>query len=281
MKKLAIFGFRAARIIVIVYLGLCLVMWSVQGSLLFPASQDMYRDPGARGIPFEDVRLDVDGETTHGWYAPLENARGVVLFSHGNAGNLSGRVDMIQRLQRFGFSVLAYDYGGYGYSTGSPSEQRCYADIRAMWSYLVDTRGVAPDEILLYGRSVGGGPTAQLATEVGEAAVILESAFLSTADVAWDIPLYRPFLWLLRHKFKNKDKVADFGSPLLILHSPDDEIIPYEHGRELFKRAKEPKTFQEIKGGHNDSFAFSEKIHRKAWEDFLTPIFGDNPAAGG
>jgi uncharacterized protein len=275
LSRLRAFLFRTLRIVLIAYFGLCIVMWSIQGALLFPARAEMSSDPSRRNIPFEEVRLPVDGEETFAWYAPLENARGVVLFSHGNAGNLSGRVRMVERLQSFGFSVLAYDYGGYGYSTGSPSEKRFYADIRAMWDYLVETRGVPEEEILLYGRSVGGGPTCELAKGVTPGAVILESTFLSTSDVAWDIALYRPFLWLLRHKFKNKDKVADFNAPLLILHSRKDEIIPYEHGQGLFDRAKEPKTFVEIKGGHNDGFEFSEKTYRRAWETFLTPIFGE------
>jgi len=277
MKKLLVVGLKAARTILVASGALALLLWSAQGFLIFPAGKTMGRDPGALAIPFEEVRLPVLGEETFGWYAPLENHRGVVLFSHGNAGNLSGRVPMIRRLQGFGFSVLAYDYGGYGHSTGRPSEKRCYADIRAMWDYLVDTRGIPEGDILLYGKSLGGGPTAELAKDVGEGAVILESTFLSVADVARGMLLYRPFIWLLRHEFNTKDKVADFDSPLLILHSEDDEIIPFPHGQVLFERAKEPKTFVAIKGGHNYTYQFSEKEYRAAWEAFLTPIFGENP----
>ena len=219
----------------------------------------------------------MNGHETFGWYVPLQDHRGVVLYTHGNAGNISDRLHVIGRLRSFGFSVLAYDYGGYGHSTGTPSEARCYADIHAMWNYLTADRAVAPKAILLYGRSLGGGATAELATSVTPGAIILESTFLSVGDVARENPLFRPFLWILRHPFKTKDKVAAFSAPLLILHSPHDEVIPFHHGQELFERASAPKYFVEIQGGHNLGFEASETVYRAGWEDFLTPLFGAKP----
>lgn len=253
------------------------MLFLFQGRLIFPASRVMDRTPATFGLAYEDVNIDVGEHTTHGWYVPLENHRGVVLFSHGNAGNLSGRLESIQLLRSFGFSVLAYDYGGYGHSTGRPGEQRCYADIRAMWDYLVRDRGIPEGEILLFGRSLGAAPTADLATGVAPGAVILESAFLSTPDIAKDNWLFRPLTWLIRHRFENKTKVAHIERPLLFIHSPDDEVIPYAHGRALFERATAPKTFLEIRGGHNIGFVESMAIYRPGWEAFLTPIFGANP----
>jgi fermentation-respiration switch protein FrsA (DUF1100 family) len=260
---------RPLRILAAVYGLCCVLLWAGQGALLFPASTTMTRDPGTLGIPYEDLALQVTGGTTHGWYAPLPDARGVILFSHGNAGNLSDRVSMIARLQAFGFSVLAYDYGGYGRSTGTPSESRCYEDIQAMWNYLVDSQGIPPERIVLYGKSLGGGPTSELATRVEEGAVILESTFLSVAAVAAEVPIYRPFLWLLRHRFENQEKVAHFGSPLLVLHSTEDEVIPYAHGEALFDGAREPKQFQALRGGHNTGYDFSADLYDRAWRSFL------------
>ena len=210
----------------LVYLGLGVILYFLQGALIFGADPTMTTDPGARGWTFEDVRLPVEGHETHGWYIPLENHRAVVLFSRGNAGNLSYRLENIAVLRSLGLSVLAYDYGGFGDSTGTPSEARCYADINAMWDYLVTTRGVAPEDIILYGRSLGGGPTTELATRVTPGAVVLESTFLSTADVAWEMPVYRPWIWLLRHRFDSARKIGNIHAPLLILHSPQDEVIP-------------------------------------------------------
>lgn len=240
-----------------------------QRKLIFPASRDMVRDPGDFGWAYDEISLPVNGKETHGWYVPMENHRGVVLFSHGNAGNLSGRLESIGLLRSLGFSVLAYDYGGYGYSTGKPSEKRCYADIRAMWDYLVTERAIPEAQIVLFGRSLGAAPTADLAPSVKPGAVVLESAFLSVPDVAKEMPGVGHLTWLIRHRFGNKNKVAKITSPVLIIHSPDDEVIPYEHGKRLFELANEPKTFLEIRGDHNLGFVFSEPVYRPGWESFL------------
>jgi len=270
LKSLGLLLFAA------MFLSGCLAMG--QRKVIFPADRTMDRDPGLFGWDFEEIRLPVDGKETFGWYVPVENHRGVVLFSHGNAGNLAGRLESIGLLRSFGFSVLAYDYGGYGHSTGKASEKRCYADIRAMWDYLRTEMGIPEEKIVLFGRSLGAAPTAELAQTVLPGAVILESAFLSTADVAKDMPLVGHLTFLIRHRFENKDKVARIESPLLLIHSPDDEVIPYAHGRALFERATEPKAFLEIEGGHNTGFVMSEAVYRRGWEAFLTPIFGENPS---
>lgn len=255
------------------YVLVAALLYCFQERILFPASRCMDRDPGEFGWDFEEVRRSVDGEETFGWFIPLEGHRGVVLFSHGNAGSLAGRLESIGLLRSFGFSVLAYDYGGYGYSTGSPSEERCYADIRAMWDYLTEERRVEAQDILLFGRSLGGAPTAELAMHVEAGGVVLESAFLSVADVARHNPLLRTLTWAIRHRFENKHKVAGIKSPLLVIHGPGDEVIPFENGVGLFQRATEPKTFLEISGTHNNGFASSEN-YRPGWECFLTPLFG-------
>jgi len=260
-----------------VYVLFAVALFFLQGYLIFPASRIMDRSPSDLGLVFEEVRRKVQGHETYGWYVPLESHRGVVLFSHGNAGDLAGRLESISLLRSFGFAVLAYDYGGYGFSTGKPSEGRCYADIRSMWDYLTKERGVPPEQIVLFGRSLGAAPTADLAAEVTPGAVVLESAFLSTPDIAKKTWIFRPLTWLIRHRFQNKDKVASITAPLLIVHSPDDEIIPYAHGLELFARAPEPKTFLEIHGGHNIGFVLSERVYREGWDEFMTPILGPNP----
>lgn len=240
-----------------------------QRKLIFPATREMVRDPGDFDWAFEELRLPVAGEVIHAWYVPLEKPRGVVLFSHGNGGNLSGRLESIGLLRSFGFSVLAYDYGGYGYSTGKPSEARCYADIRAMWDYLTQTKQIPESQIVLFGRSLGAAATADLAQSVKPGAVVLESAFLSVPDVAKGMPIVGHITWLIRHRFENKAKVGNITSPLLVVHSPEDEVIPYAHGKRLFELANEPKTFLEIRGDHNLGFVVSEPVYRRGWDVFL------------
>ncbi len=271
-------GFRRMILLLVKLIYLVLIaialfsagLYFAQGKLIFLGTREMERDPGDAGLDFEEIRLPVAGYETHGWYVPLENHRGVVLFSHGNAGNLSGRLESIGLLRSFGFSVLAYDYGGYGYSTGKPTEKRCYADIRAMWDYLVTVKQIPEEKIVLFGRSLGAAPTAELAQSVTPGAVVLESAFLSVPDVAMKMAIVGRLTWLIRHRFENKSKVGKITSPILVVHSPDDEVIPYEHGRRLFELAPEPKSFLEIRGDHNLGFVISESVYRPGWEAFLT-----------
>lgn len=253
-------------------LGVVLFTRMLEDWILFPATREIYRNPGEFGWPFEDVWLDAGKERTHGWYVPLEDARGLVLFSHGNAGNIADRLESIGLLRKLGFSIFAYDYGGYGRSSGSASEMRCCADVRAAWRYLTEDRGIPPRRILLFGRSLGGAVTADLAQEVAPAAVVLESTFLSVPDVAKDMFPWLPVNWFVRTKFASKDKVARIHSPLLIIHSRDDTLIRFHHGRELYERANPPKQFLEIRGDHNDGFVQSMDTYLRAWEEFLAPI---------
>ena len=274
LKDLLIYG-------VLIYAGLCVVAFFIQGRVLFPATRAIYRTPAAHGCAFEDVTLPVLGETTHGWFVVHPHARGVALFSHGNAGNIADRLESIDLLMSYGLSVLAYDYGGYGKSTGRPSEKRCYADAQAMWDWLTKTKGIPPEKIVLFGRSLGGGITADLAAKVKPAAVVLESTFLSTADVAAEMLPFLPMRWLIRYRFDNQSKVGKIRCPLLIIHSPDDTVIPYRNGVELFKLAPEPKRLLEIHGDHNDGFVLSMDAYRACWLEFLEPILGPLPPMGG
>ena len=271
---------QAIILLAVAYVAVLVLLYFLQARIIFVTSRDMHRAPDMAGWAYEDVTLDVMGETTHGWYIPLENARGTVLFSHGNAGNIADRLESIELLRRFGLSVLAYDYGGYGRSTGSPSEQRCYADIRAMWHWLTEVQGIPPGKILVFGRSLGAAVSLDLATEVQPAAVIAESAFLSTVDLAREIFWWLPAGYLLQHRFENKHKVPHLTAPLLLIHSPEDEIIGYHHGQELYRLAAEPKRFVEIAGDHNTGFVISGARYQAAWEEFLDEVLPRPHATG-
>jgi len=202
-----------------------------QTRLIFPATRLIDRTPASAPFcwEYEEVFFDVDGEKTHAWFVPLEGATMTVLFSHGNAGNIAGRLESMQLLRSMGFSVLAYDYGGYGRSTGSASEQRIYRDVEATWSYLTETRNIAPSEIVLFGRSLGGAATAYLASRVTPAAVVLESTFCSIPAVVRDMPLGRVLEKGIRYRFPTIDRVPLIRAPLLVIHSPEDSLIPFKH----------------------------------------------------
>ena len=261
-KRIAAIATLALVVVVPVYGGFYALLIGFQESLIFAPSTEVPRDPGDLGMPFEEFGLDVDGSTTFGWFIPSGESLGqwTVLFSHGNGGNVASQMDHLGILRELGFNVAVYDYGGYGKSTGTPTEARCYADIRAVWDYLVNQRGIAPSSIVLHGHSMGGGPTAQLATEVEAGAVVIESAFLSIEDMAGAqyplIPLF-PVSRFIRHQFANIDKVAAIDEPILHVHSRDDEAVSYDQGKALFSASTDPNSFLEIQGDHDTGFVTS------------------------
>ncbi len=257
--------------IALVYAGLAVVLYLLQTAIIFPGAPGLGRTPALNGWPYEAVALRVLGETTHGWYIPLENSRGTLLFSHGNAENISNSLDAVRLFREFGYSAFVYDYGGYGRSTGKPSEARCYADIRAAWRYLTEQRGVRAEDIVLFGRSLGGAVTAELAAEVRPRAVILESTFESATALGKKVLPFMPVGLLVRHRFDTASKVGRFTAPLLVIHGPRDEIVPYAHGRRLFELAPEPKAFLEMNGGHNDGPYATGKPYEDGLRAFLTP----------
>ena len=268
-------AFRVLVDVALVCGGLAALVYLLQGKIIFPATRQVYRTPQtAFQWEFEDLRLPVGDHVTHGWFLPVENARGTVLFSHGNAGNIADRLESVGMFRRLNVNVLVYDYGGYGYSTGRPSEERSYADIRAMWRYLTEERGIPPEQIVLFGRSLGGGMTCELAAEVTPAGVVLESTFLSTRAMARKMIPWLPVAPLIRHRFDNEAKVSKFTSPLMVIHSPDDTLIPYDHGRRLFELAPEPKRFVEIHGDHNEGFVLSMDTWTDAVDAFIESTLG-------
>lgn len=266
---------RGVVVLVMASAGLCGCVGTLQKQFIFPGSRTMDLRAADAGIAIEEVQLRVDRYRTMAWYAPVDGARGTVLYSHGNGGNLSRELLSIEMLQRFGLSVLAYDYGGYGESSGRPSEARCYHDVRAAWDYLVEQRQVAPERIVLFGRSLGGGPTLELAQSVHPAGIVLESTFLSIPAVAKGTS-FRLTAGLIRHDFDNEEKIGAITAPVLIIHSPDDEVVPYEQGQRLFALAPEPKYFLEVRGGHNTSHILSNPEYPAAWEAFLDGCLGSS-----
>ena len=264
---------RFPLLLLLAYLGVVAVFYFAQRPMLFLTDRTLTADPKAYNWNFENVVLNVDGQKTHGWFVPHDNARGVVLFSHGNSGNLSGRLESVGLLRSMGFSVLVYDYGGYGNSTGSASEKRCYADARAMWAWLTEIKNVPADKILLFGRSLGGAVTCDLAAEVTPRAVVMESTFLSVPDVAATVYPWLPVRLLASDRFASVNKIAKIHVPLLMVHSKDDNMIPYAQGMKLFELANEPKTFVEIHGDHNTGFVDSKDLYLASWKKFIDPLF--------
>ncbi|HSD60725.1 MAG TPA: alpha/beta hydrolase [Burkholderiales bacterium] len=237
-------------------------------------------NPGSVGLPFEDVSLATsDGETLHGWFVPAKAPRGAVLFCHGNAGNISHRLDSLLMFYRMGYSVLIYDYRGYGRSTGRPTEQGTYLDAEAAWVYLTETRGFAPQRIAVFGESLGGAVAAWLAARHPPGALVLASTFTSVPDMGAAVYPFLPVRLLARIRYDARDSVGRVPAPVFVAHSPEDEIVPFAQGQALFAAAGEPKQFLELAGGHNDGFIFVREAWVRALAQFLDSHLGAAPVA--
>jgi len=226
--------------------------------------------PSDVGLTYQQVELrTTDNLKLSAWYLPAEDERGVLLFCHGNAGNISHRLDSLLLFNRLQMSVLIFDYRGYGQSEGQPSEQGTYTDALAAWDYLLTQKGKQPEKIVIFGRSLGAAIAAELATHVKPGALILESAFTSVPDLAAEIYPFLPVRLLSRFSYDTRTRLTSLACPLLIIHSNDDEIIPYSHGERLYAAAHEPKHLLNISGGHNDGFLVSGNRYTDGLQRFL------------
>jgi fermentation-respiration switch protein FrsA (DUF1100 family) len=236
--------------------------------------------PARIGLDYEQLTLNTeDGVKIDAWFIPASSRGPTLLFFHGNAGNISHRLDSIQIFHELALNVLIIDYRGYGRSTGKPSEQGLYQDAEAAWNYLTKSRGIDAKEIVLFGRSLGGAVAIRLAAKTQPAAVVVESTFTSVPDMAAKLYPLLPVRWLARLDFNAQEYIRRIKSPVLILHSRDDEIVPFEHARSLYEAANEPKKLVEIYGGHNDGFIVSGQFYtdilRRFIEKYLPNDFPD------
>ena len=244
-----------------------------QPRMIFHPMRTLLATPTDWGLAYEDVELQTeDGVRLHGWYLPSSGARRVLLFLHGNAGNISHRRESLQIFHRLGLNVLIIDYRGYGLSGGSPSEAGLYLDAHAAWRHLTEVRGFAASDILLFGRSLGGAVAARLAAESEPGGLILESTFSSARDFAHRVMPLMSRLTVLRYEFDTASALQAVHCPLLVLHSPDDEIMPYELGRRTFEAANEPKRFQDMRGDHNSGFLLSQPGYERTLAEFLADL---------
>ncbi|MBE9229652.1 alpha/beta hydrolase [Phormidium sp. LEGE 05292] len=208
-----------------------------------------------------------DGVKISAVYLPNPQAKFTILYSHGNAEDLGDNFLILEELRNLGFSVFAYDYRGYGTSQGKPTEKAAYKDIDAAYDYLTQNLGVSPEKIILYGRSVGGGPSVDLGSRKPVGGLILENTFVSTFRVVTQITLF-PF-----DKFNNIAKIKKVHSPVLVMYGKADKVIPFWHGEKLFAAANEPKRVLVIEAaGHNDFRDTASTEYDRALREFTQLI---------
>jgi fermentation-respiration switch protein FrsA (DUF1100 family) len=263
-------------VIVTAYGVLCGFLILFQSRLVYypEIGRNDYATPAQADLGYEPVTIVVQDTRLDAWFVPVREPRGFMLFFHGNAGNISHRLDYLRLFNRLGFSTLIFDYRGYGKSGGEPGETEMYQDAAAAWRYLTQTRGVAPSSIVLFGESLGGPVAAWLAIRVNPRALILTSTFTSLPDFGANLyPLF-PVRLLARFQYNTREYLRQVSCPVLIVHSRDDEIVPFAQAEALFAAAHAPKRLLEIRGGHNTGLMVSEEIWIKGIGDFLDQPVG-------
>ena len=243
---------RLLRLSLLIYLGIVLMFTVFETSLVYFPSKYPQGDWSLPADAEDASFKSADGTELHGWFLKVPQPRAVVLFSHGNGGSIGDRSYLLDMFRKLNVSVLMWDYRGYGKSQGSPDEAGILADARAARTWLAKHAGVPEDQIVLWGESLGGGVSVDLAQD-GARGLILENTFSSLPDVAAHHYPWLPTRTLMRNRYQSLDKIAKYRGPLLQLHGDADSIVPFSIGRKLFDAANEPKQFVTISGGdHND-----------------------------
>ncbi|TAN42506.1 MAG: alpha/beta hydrolase [Nitrospirae bacterium] len=269
--------FSVAASIVFGYAVFLGFIYITQDSMVYFPVRELFTTPKQSGMEYEEVFFKTpDGINISAWHIPSKPGipeRGSVLFCHGNAGNISHRIDSIRIFHELGLSVLIFDYRGYGKSEGRPSENGTYLDAEAAWDHLTATKKVRPEKIILFGRSLGSAVASELALRKKVGALIIESGFTSLPELGSAIYPYIPVRFIAKYKYATADKVGQIKIPKLFIHSPGDRIVPFAQGRGLYEKAADPKEFLEIKGGHNDGFMVSGRLYTDGLNKFITDHF--------
>lgn len=254
-------------VIVCVFL---MVSWFEHNSVYFPEKKvEIF--PDSIGLSYKNVYFNTaDGTELHGWFIPSGKAYSdTILFCHGNAGNMGDRVEVIKLLNDLDLNVFIFDYRGYGNSKGTPSENGTYLDAAAAYEKSLEMKGVHHDNIVLYGRSLGAAVAIDLALKNDAKGLIIDGAFSSTGDMAKDMYSFLPIKVSLWIRYDNMSKIGKVKMPKLIIHSADDEIVPFHHGKELFEEAADPKEFYRMRGEHSDAIFMYEDEYKIRLESFL------------
>lgn len=268
----------AALLALFICTGGCGMAWDsfIESQVFFP-ERALEAQPGDWGLPHEEQWIVCeDGVRLHAWWLPAPEARTVLLFFHGNAGNISHRLDNLRRLHARGLSVLIFDYRGYGKSQGKISEQGLYADSRAALAAGLARAQATGCRLALFGRSLGGAAAVSVAAEPRVAGVILESTFTNLGDMA-KVHFPLPGLGRLRGRFNSLGRIGGVRAPKLFIHGDRDDIVPWELGRRLYEAAPGPKSWLSLPGaGHNDTYLVGGEVYFRAIREFLDSL----PAPG-
>jgi fermentation-respiration switch protein FrsA (DUF1100 family) len=257
-------------VVAVAYVGFGLGLLFMQSRLLYRPVRNVAFTPEDLGLDFEEVTFpSTDGVALNGWLVPARKASFTVLFCHGNSGNIGHRLDSVNLLRDLGLDCFVFDYRGYGKSEGKPTEAGTYRDARAAYDWLTQTRGIPPEQIVIMGRSLGGSVAAHLAGNVPAAGLVIECVFTSYPDIGAKFYPYMPVRLFALYRYNTRAHLTQVRCPVLIMHSLDDDLVPFEFGQELLQVANEPKQFVELIGGHNDAFLVSGDLYKDSWLRWL------------
>ncbi len=257
------------------YLLVCAFVWFRQSSLIWFPGPPPETTPGAAGLWFDDWKLATpDGALLHAWRMRAENPRGAIVFCHGNAGNIASRIERAHVFVDGGFDVVLFDYRGYGSSTGEPTEEGTYVDAECVWTKLVDL-GFAPGSVTAFGESLGGAVAIELAHRRRVGALVVEDTFTALADMAARVYPWLPVRLILRVRYASLSKMSELAVPVMVIHSRDDELVPFEQGRALFESAPEPKCFLETVGPHAGA-GFTARFE---WREAVTAFLASHASS--
>jgi fermentation-respiration switch protein FrsA (DUF1100 family) len=251
------------------------LLYALQASLIYFPDDELIATPADRGLAYRDVALTTeDGVRLHAWLVTHPHPRGAVVYFHGNAGNISHRLQTLSFWHGMGFETLIVDYRGYGRSEGTPEEEGTYRDALAAWRYLTGEHGVPADRVVVFGRSLGAAVAIWLASREQPAALIAEAPFTSIPDLGQTLYPFMPVRLLARIHYDNRGRIGQVRAPVLVAHSPDDEVVPFEQGREVFAAAAQPKRFMTLAGGHNTAHMETGERYGREMDAFLRDLAG-------
>ncbi len=245
--------------------------YCTQSSYVYSPKKEIVGTPFDLKLYFEEVLLKTsDGANLCGWFVPSRGSNKVILFLHGNGGNISNRLTLIDYFNRkVGTSVFIIDYRGYGKSDGKITEAGTYMDARAAWDYLTVSKKIKTENIVLYGRSLGGPIAARLAGEVGAKLLILDSTFTSIKDIAAETYPYLPVRRFFKFEYPTISYIKSVKCPVLIIHSSGDERVPFSHGLKLYNDAGQPREFLKLSGTHGNSYMKSKDAYIEGIKSFI------------
>jgi len=266
-----VIGINVILLLLFLFISFYLFFPYIENFFIFHPTSSFDSTPSDLHLDYEDIYFKTEDKINlHGWFFPLKGNRPVILFCHGNGGNISHRLENIKLLLEKGFQVFIFDYRGYGKSAGKPSEKGLYIDGSAAYNFLVKHKHIPADKIISFGRSLGGSIAIEISLKKDVRCLIIESAFTSTKDMAKTMFLFKAFSFLLPAHFNNLEKITQITVPKLIIHGQNDNIVPFFMGQKLYHASKSPKYFYRIKeAGHNDTYIAGGRAYFKKLAAFV------------